>query len=204
MAFVVSLPLRTRRFFVVLSLLWVTVVRAVVAVADDEFPTTTTTSNEADDEARPVGGVLHQWLAAEFRRHGTLAGRRARPWYREWSVTRREAAVLWQSLRTTVHVADLGLLAALGWCTVPLFQVPYEVLLSVGWFRNNSKNPKSERRPYRNTVYYQIASHLQQISQIALLVYLVDIFKLVALGLGLQKDPFKSNNNNGFPPHAFA
>jgi len=124
-----------------------------------------------------------------------------------------DVSALWHSLCTTIHWQDLVLLVALGWGTVPLLQLPYKAVLATASSSSKDNNDDSNKRkhrhlpPYRQSLFFQLADHLQQVSQIAVAVYLVDIVKLLFLALGWN------NETNGFVvpankyfvslPHAF-
>ena len=140
-------------------------------------------------------------LAEEFQKYSTFAGRREPVIRSLLGVSKRDTlSAIWDSLRTTVHWEDLLLLAMLGWFTVPFLRVPYELLPNTKLFPSLlSKEDKQEgKRPFRRTLYFQLADHLQQITKIALAVYCMDIFKLVLMGAGLQFAKM------GRFPHAFA
>lgn len=115
--------------------------------------------------------------ATIFRKHksSTLAGH-AEPLHRRFRISQQQVTVIWHSIRDTVHGHDLLLLAAIGVLTAPLLRLPYELIPSF------SAQPAKKKR-FRDTVYYQIADHVQQVTKLALAVYAVDIVKLVCTGL---------------------
>lgn len=118
-------------------------------------------------------------LSVDFQKHSTLAGS-LHPLYHSFLLSQREAGLLWKTLKTTVHWQDMMLLMVAGWLTVPIAQMHYELMPSI--FRKR----KPEKRDFRNTILFQFADHFQQITQIALAVYLVDILKLVCMAMGIQ------------------
>lgn len=145
-------------------------------------------------------------LATEFRKHATLAGK-GKPLHKSLHVSKHDAFMIGTSVLQTVVLADLVLLAAIGWGTVPLFQFLYNqcwpLLLPFGtsWGSSgrkkkppapNQNKPKTTstrdlpaRREFQTTLYFHVADNVQQATKIALAVYGVDILKLVVLGLGL-------------------
>jgi len=138
-------------------------------------------------------------LSDEFRKYSTLAGRRQDNKPLVGSFTSRDQLVaLGQSLLKTVHWQDLLLLTALGWGTVPLVQLPYDLTPRYWLNPSSESSDNSTKLPYRRTVYYQVADHLQQVTKIALIVYLMDVVKLIFLGLGWKLYKFNQL------PHAFA
>jgi small-conductance mechanosensitive channel len=132
-------------------------------------------------------------LAEVFQKHSTLAGS-LHPLYHSLILSRKEAGLLWKTLQTNVHWQDMALLAAAGWLTVPIAQMHYELLPPV--FRRRRRNSaidgfevsssSANQSTFRRTALFQVADHLQQISQIALAVYAVDIFKLVCMAMGIH------------------
>lgn len=100
----------------------------------------------------------------------------------------RERTVIHKALRESVHVEDLMFLIFAGWMFVPALKLPYSQL------------PSSARESLSD--YYHVLrlllEQVQQIAKLALLVYFVDIVKIVLTGMG-----FESFDNIEFP-NAFA
>lgn len=92
-----------------------------------------------------------------------------------------------QTIGKSVHWEDMMLMALIGWATVPSIRWPYQ--------HNPVIKPQT---PFRKTAIFVIADHLQQIARIALLVYVVDVIKMLCIGFG-----FDFCEMSKFP-HAFA
>ena len=115
--------------------------------------------------------------------HSTLAGN-FKPLIKRLIVSKAEATVLWKALKATTHWEDLALIVLVGWLSVPVMKFTYEHSLS--------------NKPFSRSKTFMFTDHLQQIARIAFLVYLVDILKIVCIGMGFD---FCSM---GAFPHAFA
>ena len=170
-------------------------------------------TSRAEAAADSVKNAMNMF-SEEFRKYATLAGR-PKPVLRSIlfrSHSKQDLSELMQSLRTAIHWQDLLLLVALGWGTVPLLQLPYDAAAkspAVAWWQGGSgksgsqvdgsaKNLNEQQRiPYRRTIYYHIADHLQQVAKIAVAVYLVDVVKLLCIGMGWNVAKFAQL------PHAF-
>ena len=145
-------------------------------------------------------------LSDTFRQYATLAGR-PKPVLRTilFSHSKQELSELLRSLSMIVHWQDLLILVALGWGTAPLLQLPYDLAVkshavsSSKSTQDGSDKSQNEQhhRPYRRTIYYQLADHLQQVTKIAVAVYIVDVIKLLCIGLGWDVAKFAQL------PHAF-
>ena len=169
-------------------------------------------TSRAEAAADSVKNAMNMF-SEEFRKYATLAGR-PKPVLRSIlsnTHSKQEISELLQSLRTTIHWQDLLLLVVLGWGTVPLLQLPYDVAAKspavAWWFTSGKRGSEPEigdqhlkdqpRMPYRRTIYYHVADHLQQVAKIAVAVYLVDVIKLLCVGLGWNVAKFAQL------PHAF-
>jgi small-conductance mechanosensitive channel len=77
---------------------------------------------------------------------------------------------------------------ALGWGLVPLFEVPYDKRLRRQQFKSSSHDKRHGRRhrPFRKTKGFDIVESISQVAKLALLVYLVDMFKIVLVGIGFE------------------
>jgi len=203
--------MRTRTLFELLlagaSLIMLVVPTQLMMASAATSPAPSTTDSPSIAEAAEtatasVKSAMNK-LAEEFQKYSTFAGRREHVIRSLLGVSKKDTlSDVWDSLRTTVHWEDLLLLAILGWFTVPFLRVPYEMLPNnTKWFPSllSKEDPQEGgKRPFRRTLYFQLADHLQQITKIALAVYCVDIFKLVLMGAGLQFAKM------GRFPHAFA
>lgn len=125
----------------------------------------------------------------EIMAGGTLAGSSLLPFIKRLLIPKEEFRALKETISKGVHWEDMVTMTVIGWLTVPTVQWPYQKLLP------DLIKPKV---PFRSTVMYVLANHLQQIARIALLVYFVDIFKMLCIGMG-----FDFCKMSKFP-HAFA
>ena len=122
----------------------------------------------------------------EMSHHSTLAGGMESV-VSKLHLTRAELAELAKSLKETVHVEDLAMFVALGWLSLPAIQLPYRSL--------PVHMQKSLKYWYKMTHFF--LDHVQQAAKIAVLVYLLDIFKIICIGMG-----FDFCKMHAFP-HAF-
>lgn len=151
-----------------------------VHTLDEPRPVTPkSTSREAPRQANGPGPTLGKddVLSHDFLNYGTLAGT-LQPLYQSFLISRAEASALWNTIRRTVHWQDLVLLMSVGWLTVPIVQVHY-VVLSRAW-------RKKKGLPFRRSMWFLLSDHLQQVIQIAVAVYIVDIVRLVGMAAGIQ------------------
>ena len=114
--------------------------------------------------------------------HSTLMGS-LRPILRRIALSSEESAKLLAALGKLAHWEDLVLILCVGWGSVPMLQFPYSKLSKI---------------PFRQSTMGYMAEALQQIAKVALLIYVVDVFKVTCAGIGLD---FCSMSNK---PHAFA
>ena len=110
-----------------------------------------------------------------------------------WSVVERFTKAPWneilQNVLKVLDWKDIVFLVALGWATVPAVQYPYQhrrrhrQQLQQQYNNNNNNNYKMpDNKAFRDTVSFQVANHVSQIAKIALLVYAVDLLKIMAMG----------------------
>lgn len=124
----------------------------------------------------------------EIRVGGTLAGSSLLPFLKRLFIPKDEFQALAETISKTVHWEDMMLMSLVGWLTVPSLRWPYQ----------NLPVAIKPTTPFGKSAMYILADNLQQIARIALLVYFVDIFKMVCIGLG-----FDFCKMSKFP-HAFA
>lgn len=67
---------------------------------------------------------------------------------------------------------DFLFLLTLAYATVPMFKLPYSIIA------------RNSKQPFHKTGYRLVAEHMQQVSRIALLCYLVDMLKVVVIEMG--------------------
>jgi hypothetical protein len=121
------------------------------------------------EEVQKASGASRSFLE-DMQTYSTMA---VNPFLQRIFLSQKELLALLTSIRTTVHWEDMIFMAMVGWCTVPSLQWPYQhTTLS------RSLKPQT---PFRQTFLYHVADHLQQIARIALLVYAVDILKMVCV-----------------------
>jgi len=116
-------------------------------------------------------------------RHSTFAGS-FKPVIRRLLLSKAEASLLWKALKATTHWEDLALIVLVGWLSVPAMKFTYEHSLS--------------NKPFQRSKTYFVTDHLQQIARIAFVIYLVDIVKMICVGMGFDFCKM------GAFPHAFA
>ena len=124
----------------------------------------------------------------EIMAGGTLAGSSVLPFIKRLIIPKDEFQALKEAIGRGVHWEDMLMMTLLGWLTVPSLRWPYQHLPDI----------IKPATPFRSTVMFILADHLQQIARIALVVYFVDIFKMLCIGLG-----FDFCKMSKFP-HAFA
>lgn len=152
----------------------------------------------------------------------TLAGsRRLSPFLQRFLLTREDIKTLVKVLRSKIHVEDMSLMVIIGWTLIPFMRFMYEEvygrmplqssITGHAKGRTRSKDGILARAPgvsswdpqdavpsFQSTTTFLVSSHIQQIAKISLLVYLVDVFRIVAVGMG-----FNMWQMENFP-HAFA
>ena len=151
--------------------------------------TPTTSSTVFQDVQNTFSGATRslKQLMQDMAGHSTLAGL-GEPVIKKLHLSHEESTLLFQSLAKTVHFEDIVLIAAVGWLSVPAVQFPYQQL-----------PPRvRENLEYLYKYVHLCLDHVQQIAKIALLVYLVDIVKMICIGMG-----FEICKMDAFP-HAFA
>jgi small-conductance mechanosensitive channel len=121
----------------------------------------------------------------EMKRHSTLAGS-IKPLLQKFVMSETELLLLFKSIRAVAHWEDLLIIVMLGWMTVPALQYPYQVL--------------QPNRSFHTSVAKVIAEHVQHVGKLALLVYVVDLIKMVGVGLGV----FVVDAQWSHLPHCFA
>ncbi|GAX16700.1 hypothetical protein FisN_21Hh141 [Fistulifera solaris] len=113
---------------------------------------------------------------------GNILAGKIKPLIRK--VLHLDRTVIHGALRESVHIEDILFLVCAGWIFVPALNLPYSQL------------PLSARESLAD--YYHLIRlflvHVQQVAKLALLVYFVDIVKIVLTGMG-----FESFNNAEFP-----
>ena len=102
----------------------------------------------------------------------TLAGQ-IRPFLNKFIISKAQWLAIFDGIRQVVQLSDLIFLLLIGWGLIPLFEVPYNKLV-----------PSSATRPFRETKRYDVVETLAHLAQLALLVYAVDIVKIILLGIG--------------------
>ncbi|KAL7561055.1 hypothetical protein ACA910_011891 [Epithemia clementina (nom. ined.)] len=150
----------------------------------------------------------------------TLAGkRRFSPFLKRFLLSKQDVKTLLTVVRSKVHVEDIVFMAAVGWLLVPILKLIYNLLVGRLIVRHPSREPSSSRSSrsvvrsaksafykntkasapsFKSTSMYLVSDHIQQLTKIALLVYLVDVFRILAVSLG-----FNMWQMQNFP-HAFA
>lgn len=123
----------------------------------------------------------------EIMQSGTLAGSSLVPFVKRFVLSKEEFQNLVDAISKTVHWEDMIIVAYIGWMTVPSIRWPYQNFPLI-----------KPTTPFKSSWIYFLGDHLQQIARLALLVYVVDIFKMICIGLG-----FDFCRMHTFP-HAFA
>lgn len=110
------------------------------------------------------------------------------PWFRQlWQI---DAKAIGVSLTQLIHWQDAVLLVSLAVFTVSFVQVLYEFIhrslskLQPSRTRDRHGDYHSTIRPYKQSTIYLVATHLQHITQIVTFIYLVDVLRLIGIGLG--------------------
>lgn len=161
-------------------------------------PATLAMPNDGPFQPKPVAKVVQeaaQDLKKERRRSvrttleeiaqtSTLAGS-FKPAVKRLLVSSEEANLIWHSIRATAHWEDLIIIMFFGWFTVPTLQFPYDLA-------------PFTKEPFRKSYVFVAAEQIQQIAKIAFAVYVVDIVKMLCIGVGFDFCKMASF------PHAFA
>jgi small-conductance mechanosensitive channel len=121
----------------------------------------------------------------DFAAHSTLAGS-FKPVISKLLLTKEEVKLLWKALGATARWQDLVTILVVGWFIVPAFEIPYKMF------------PLNDDVPFRKTYTFLVADHIQQIAKIAFAVYVVDLLKMVCIGMGFEFCKMSAI------PHAFA
>eukprot|EP00977_Amphora_coffeiformis_P007028 scaffold1522_cov166-Amphora_coffeaeformis.AAC.6 len=153
-------------------------------------PTIVADFAEDVQKASPKGGVTENpptTRLEDIMASGTFAGSSLVPFFKRLFLSKEEFQALLDTLGRAVHVEDMIIMAFIGWMTVPSIRWPYQNFSMI-----------KPMTPFKSSLIYFLADHLQQIARIALLVYFVDILKMICIGLG-----FNFCRMHTFP-HAFA
>ena len=121
--------------------------------------------------------------------HSTLAGVIKRSATR-LMITPEKAKVISEGLAAVVHYEELFFFIVLGWVALPALRMQYDALGMAG------RGRKAKR--FEDTGLHLVFDNLGQLSKLALLIYIVDMLKVVVQGLGFRWA------TAGNVPHAFA
>jgi small-conductance mechanosensitive channel len=113
--------------------------------------------------------------------HSTLAGQIS-PVLKRFLISPAQVKVIWSGMTQVAQLSDLILLVVLGWGLVPLFRIPYEYLPVVLHKDDGNKI----RRPFRKTKSFDVVETVSQVAKLALVVYVVDMLKIVLVGVGFS------------------
>lgn len=102
----------------------------------------------------------------------TLAGQ-ITPVLQKFRLSPENLRAIWSSMTTVAKFADVGFLLVVGYLMVPSVRYPYDYI---------SNNPDG----FRSTKSYHVIETLSQMARLALVVYLVDMFKIFLVGLGFN------------------
>jgi hypothetical protein len=112
----------------------------------------------------------------ELAKHSTLAGH-LRAILKKLELTPAKTKVILGSISSLVNWEELVFFFFMGWFFVPLIEIP-----------NNYIRKRFEKalRPFRRSYTKLVADQIAQASQLAFLVYIVDIAKIILQGLGFR------------------
>ena len=116
-------------------------------------------------------GKTYEHLREEMMEKSALAGN-ILPILKRFVITPEKLKAMGRDIYTLIDWQDLFFICFLGWATVPLVSILHRRDISAT----------------KATAYYPIADHLSQISKIALLIYAVDVLKIVLFNLGFHYD----------------
>ena len=175
--------------------------------------------SSAKNEAPPVLSPDDEFWQQSIV-YTTLAGRHVSPFLRRFFLSREELERLFLYLRSKVHFEDMFLMAAVGWLLVPFLRFVYNVPIGQIEFRSTRNSnaeditelkhdgkgnvaPRSlsysrSSSSFNSTPLYLVSDQVQQVAKIALIVYFVDVFRILAVGLGFNIWQMQKI------PHAFA
>lgn len=116
-------------------------------------------------------GVHHAGTFLREEVHRTFLAGNILPNLEKLIITPEKFQKIFKTLGQVTDWQDFLFLITLSYATVPLFQLPYNSLMK-------------DKKDFQDTGYHFVADHLQQISRIALLCYLVDMLKVVIIEMG--------------------
>jgi len=113
------------------------------------------------------------------------------------------SSILAETIRATFKWEDLAILVVAGWAVVPMLRVPYEQhrerrIRDQHMDFERDGPPPIHPPPFDRTKWHLLATHVEQVARIGLLVYAVDVVKVLCTTTGLE---FCSMSKL---PHAFA
>jgi len=136
------------------------------------------TDDVQSQRTSPKGGVGENGQRTrlqDIQASGTFAGSSLVPIFKRLFLSKEELRALLATLRKAVHIEDMIILAFIGWMTIPSIRWPYHNFPLI-----------KPMTPFKSSLIHFLADHLQQIARIALLVYFVDILKMICVGLGFN------------------
>ena len=102
----------------------------------------------------------------------TLAGQ-ITPILQKFRISPERLEAIWSSMTTVAKYADVGFLLAVGFLLVPSIKYPYNYI---------SNNPYG----FQTTTSYHVADTLSQMARLAVIVYAVDMIKILLVGIGFH------------------
>jgi len=150
-------------------------------------PTIGDFSSPVAADAHGVGSSPFSQAISEMRGHSTIAGT-VIPVARKLYISRQELISIWKGVSEVVHLEDVALFAVIGFLSVPAIRYP---------FKHLPIEIQSSLKSYYRALQ-SILEQVQQLAKIALVVYVVDVLKIICIGMGFRF--FKMEQF----PHAFA
>jgi small-conductance mechanosensitive channel len=102
----------------------------------------------------------------------TLAGR-IRPILGKFMISKSQWQAIFAGVSQVAQISDILFLLAIGYLLVPIVEKPYNALV-----------PSAVTRPFKQTKRYDMVETIAHLAQLALLVYCVDIIKIILVGIG--------------------
>jgi len=134
--------------------------------------------------------------AASFYLQSTLAGALKRG-ASKLHLTPEKTKIISQNIAKVVEWDELMLLCVVGWLTVPVFQYQHN---HRPWRPKRATN--IQEQDFHDTTLHLVLDNLSQLAKLAFVIYMVDIAKIIVVGMGFGISG--SSNSMNEIPHAFA
>lgn len=129
----------------------------------------------------PSAATVIQQQMADMAKHSAILGN-LKAAILKLHMTRAKTKLIWSGICHAIQWEELFFFAFIGWAFVPLLGMPQTLIRNTLRDRFGQKNVKTFKRSYTKVIADQFAS----ISRIGVVVYIVDVIKILLQFMGFK------------------